>query len=128
MQFTGLAHVTLTVASVKKTKDFYESLLGIKIKPDDEWSFSLSAVGIPCWFVEWGKHPDDRFDETRIGLDHIAFRVLDYSTLKELENRLITMKVATKGIEKFAGKYPYIAFRDPDNIQTEFFIDEEVAP
>lgn len=40
-----------------------------------------------------------------------------------------TMKaygIAHAGLQRFAGKYPYVAFRDPDNIQTEFFIPEEL--
>ena len=36
------------------------------------------------------------------------------------------MKVETAGLQRFAGKYPYVCFRDPDNIQTEFFISEEL--
>ena len=36
------------------------------------------------------------------------------------------MGVNNAGLERFAGKYPYVAFRDPDNIQTEFFIVKEL--
>ncbi len=126
LTFDGIAHTTLTVSDISVTRSFYEKLFQLKIKMDDTNSFSLLSVGIPCWFVQWQELAKDRFDEKRIGLDHIAFHVKSMTDLKLLEHRLREMKVPTIGIEKFAGKYPYIAFRDPDNIQTEFFIPEEI--
>lgn len=124
---TGIDHATLTVSDIKKTKAFYEQLFDTTFETDDERSFSLLKVGIPCWFAQWEKqYPNDRFDERRIGLDHIAFHV---KTLPELETfiaRLKRMGVPNAGLERFAGKYPYVAFRDPDNIQTEFFLPEEI--
>lgn len=123
----GIAHTTLTVSDIKRTKRFYVELFETEFEMDDETSFSLLKVGIPCWFTQWKKqYPNDRFDERRIGLDHIAFEL---KTLEELENiikRLDEMGIKNAGLEKFTGKYPYVAFRDPDNIQTEFFIPKEM--
>lgn len=123
----GIDHVTLTVSDINQTKDFYEQLFQTKLEKDNENSFSLLAVDIPVWFVQWkNRHPNDKFDETRIGLDHIAFSL---DTVKELEKfvaRLKDMGVKTEGLQKFAGKFPYVAFRDPDNIQTEFFISKDL--
>ena len=123
----GIAHTTLTISDIQKTKKFYEELFETKFEMDDEKSFSLLKVGIPCWFVEWEKqYPKDRFDERRIGLDHIAFELKKLNGLKRVIERLDKMRVKNVGLERFAGKYPYVAFRDPDNIQTEFFIPEEM--
>ncbi|MEK7164121.1 MAG: VOC family protein, partial [Patescibacteria group bacterium] len=92
-----------------------------------ENSFNLLPVGIPVWFVQWEKqHPNDRFDEARIGLDHIAFHLETLEELQKFVDRLRKMKVETAGLQRFMGKYPYVCFRDPDNIQTEFFIPEEL--
>ena len=91
----------------------------------DERSFSLLQVGIPCWFVQWEKqYPNDRFDELRVGLDHVALRLKTLEELGRVIKRLDEMGVKNAGLERFAGRYPYVAFRDPDNIQTEFFIPE----
>ena len=121
----GVDHVTLTVSSINKTKDFYDQLFQTQFEKDDQNSFSLLSVDITVWFVQWEKqHPNDRFDETRVGLDHIAYHL---ETLEELEKfvvRLKEMGVSTAGVQKFTGKYPYVCFRDPDNIQTEFFISK----
>jgi glyoxylase I family protein len=123
----GLAHATLTVSDIERTKKFYEDLFDTTFEMDDEKVFSLVTVGIPVWFVQWSKQKSgDRFDETRIGLDHIAFKLENVSVLEKIIERLKDMGVETKGFQKFAGKYPYVAFRDPDNIQTEFFIPKEV--
>ncbi|OGG30036.1 hypothetical protein A2973_05330 [Candidatus Gottesmanbacteria bacterium RIFCSPLOWO2_01_FULL_49_10] len=94
---------------------------------DNKFSFSLLKVGIPCWFAQWKKqHVKDRFDERRIGLDHIAFKLLTLKELQQVIERLSKMGVKNAGLERFAGKYPYVAFRDPDNIQTEFFIPKKL--
>lgn len=123
----GIAHTTLTVSNVKATEAFYERLFGVKLPMDNANSFSLQSVGIPCWFVQWNKHKKgDRFDETRIGLDHIAFKLDSVEELQRVIKRLDEMEVKNAGLERFADKYPYVAFRDPDNIQTEFFIPKEL--
>lgn len=122
----GIAHTTLTVSDIQRTKKFYEELFEIELGMDDERSFGLLKVGIPCWFVQWEKqYPNDRFDELRVGLDHIAFELKTLEELERVIKRLDEMGTKNAGPERFAGKYPYVAFRDPDNIQTEFFIPKE---
>ncbi len=123
----GLAHITITVGDLARTKEFYEDLFQTKFNYDNKISFSLLKVGIPCWFrVHKTSIKGETFDEKRVGLDHVAFKLETLEELKEIIGRLKTMKVKTRGLQRFAGKYPYVAFRDPDNIQTEFFIDKKL--
>jgi len=122
----GLAHVTLTVSDVTKTKAFYETLFATPLPMDNPHSFSLLNVGIPCWFVQWEKNTPDRFNEKRVGLDHIAFKLETLAELEKITAKLTEMGVPTAGLERFAGIYPYVCFRDPDNIQTEFFIPKQL--
>ena len=123
----GIAHATLKVSDITRTKEFYETLFETDLEMDNKNSFSLLKVGIPCWFVQWNSQIiNDKFDESRIGLDHIAFELKTQDELEKVVNRLKEMGVKTAGLEKFAGKYPYVCFRDPDNIQTEFFIPKEL--
>jgi glyoxylase I family protein len=122
----GIAHVTLTVSDVLATKQFYEDLFETEFPMDDDKSFSLKKVGIPCWFVQWKTKTSDKFDEKKVGLDHIAFKLQTLEALNEVVSKLKTMNVETAGLQRFSGKYPYVAFRDPDNIQTEFFIPKEL--
>ena len=127
MNRKGIDHVTLTVSDLKRTKSFYEQLFQTKFTKHKPNSFNLLPVKIPVWFVQWEKqHPNDRFNETRIGLDHIAFHLETIKDLQKFVARLKSMGVKTAGLERYHGKYPYVAFRDPDNIQTEFFIPKEL--
>lgn len=119
----GIAHVTLTVSDINRTRKFYEQLFDTKITVDNKYSFCLLEISIPCWFVQWPKNKAKGvFNEERIGLDHIAFELKTIKELKKVIERLNKMKVKNAGLEYFANKYPYVCFRDPDNIQMEFFI------
>jgi catechol 2,3-dioxygenase-like lactoylglutathione lyase family enzyme len=65
--------------------------------------------------------PDDRFNEFRIGLDHLAFTAPDEEALHALANRLIAAGVETQGVETYHAGNLYVAFRDPDNIRLEYW-------
>jgi catechol 2,3-dioxygenase-like lactoylglutathione lyase family enzyme len=66
--------------------------------------------------------PDDRFNEFRIGLDHLSFTAPDESALQSLAERLLAAGVETKGVETYHTGNKYVAFRDPDNIQLEYWL------
>jgi len=70
-----------------------------------------------------GTAPDDRFSERRIGVDHLAFGVDAREDLERLEGALRGAGVETAGIEHDAVlDKDYVAFRDPDNVQWEFYM------
>jgi catechol 2,3-dioxygenase-like lactoylglutathione lyase family enzyme len=70
-----------------------------------------------------GTADDDRFSERRIGVDHLAFAVDDRSTLDQLVERLQAEGVETVGVEHDPVlDKDYVAFRDPDNVQWEFYM------
>ena len=63
----------------------------------------------------------DRFDETRVGLDHLAFGVADRAELDEWVAHFNEMGVENTGvIEAHYGDT--VVFRDPDNTQLELFV------
>lgn len=68
--------------------------------------------------------PDgDRFSERRIGIDHLAFGVDDRATLDGLVGSLSEEGVETAGVEHDSVlDKDYVAFRDPDNVQWEFYM------
>ena len=70
-----------------------------------------------------GTPDDDRFDERRIGIDHLAFGVDDRARLDELVERLRAEGSETVGVEHDSVlDKDYVAFRDPDNVQWEFYM------
>ena len=63
------------------------------------------------------------FDERRTGLDHIGMAVPDRADLDVWAARLDGLGVPHNGVNDTDHLLPYSAlvFRDPDNIQLEFF-------
>ncbi len=69
-----------------------------------------------------GTPENDRFSEYRIGADHLAFPVPGREALEAAVEVLRGAGIDTQGIENdpLLGK-EYVAFRDPDNTQWEFY-------
>jgi glyoxylase I family protein len=67
----------------------------------------------------------DAFDETRVGLDHLAFAVSSVEELDSWAQRFSDAGVTFSPVAS-ANSIPGVAvlvFRDPDNIQLELFFD-----
>jgi len=127
MDTPGLNHIILTVADVARSRAFYGDVLGFPITiieedPDKSFFFSVGDVQIFV-FPSRQPIPGDRFSEFRIGLDHLAFTAPSKEALDKLADTLLAAGVATKGVEQFihTGNW-YVAFRDPDNIQLEYWL------
>ena len=127
LQIRGVHHIVLTVCDPQRSAAFYEKVLGV-----DADFITDKVICIPCGsFLLCLQHPpqqglpNDRFDENRLGLDHIGFSVASHQQLQELLAVLQELKIPTAGIEYDPdGKSDYICFRDPDNIQVEFYVGD----
>ena len=129
LQINGIHHIVLTVSDPERSARFYENILGVKA------DFATEAVQcIPCGsFLLCLQRPPikalpgDRFDENRLGLDHIGFSV---KSRQQLQGQLLVFNeynVATAGIVYDPdGKSDYVCFRAPDNIQVEFYVGDYV--
>ncbi len=78
-------------------------------------------TGLPLCLVDHARDPD-AFDERRVGLDHLEFLVANRSDLDAWAAQLDELAITHSGVKE----PPYtsnamITFRDPDNIQLEFF-------
>lgn len=136
MQTSGFDHVDLTVSDIERSRRFYGDLLGFELTkiPDDypdpifagSCSFMVGGVEISL-LTHRETPPNDRFSEFRIGLDHLSFKAPDEAALHALAEKLIAAGVETKGVELYkpSGK-KYVSFRDPDNIQLEYWYDTPV--
>jgi glyoxylase I family protein len=122
METTGLNHIIMTIKDVKTSQAFYGDLLGFEINPiADGFFFRTGAVAI-FFFPSSHPIPGDRFNEFRIGLDHLSFTAPSEAALKSLAERLQAAGVDTKGVETYHTGNRYVAFRDPDNIQLEYWL------
>ncbi|MCG3212685.1 MAG: hypothetical protein FOGNACKC_06377 [Anaerolineae bacterium] len=119
-------HLTLTVTNLKRSLDFYTEVLGFQVAMELGPTRSILSNGSAM--VALGTAPDperaisgDRFDENRVGLDHLSFSL---GSRKELDQAvsLFDEKGIPHGEIKDLGEalgLCVLAFRDPDNIQLE---------
>ncbi len=63
----------------------------------------------------------DRFDENRVGLDHLSFSVSSRQALDEAARVLDEHGIPNGGVKDLGADFGLyiLAFRDPDNIQLE---------
>jgi glyoxylase I family protein len=127
METYGVDHVILTVSDAERSHAFYRELLGFNVTVMNEGAggtFYFMA-GSAWVFVNGSREPlaGDRFNEFRIGLDHLSFGAPSREALDAFAKKLIAAGVATNGVEEYkgTGNY-YVAFRDPDNIQLEYWL------
>jgi catechol 2,3-dioxygenase-like lactoylglutathione lyase family enzyme len=127
LQIRGIHHVVLTVSDPTRSAAFYEKILGVKAFPGDQKVKCISCASFLLCLQSPPNQPlpNDRFDENRLGLDHIGFSVGSHQQLVDLFVVLQELGVATAGIEFDPdGEGEYVAFRDPDNIQVEFYVGD----
>ncbi len=118
-------HLRLTVTDVGRSRAFYEEVLGFRHVMDLPAGVFLSngalGLGIGPSPAPERTPAGDRFDEARVGLDHLSFQV---ASREELERaaRLLDERGVPRGevtdLGDAFGLY-VLAFRDPDNIQLE---------
>ena len=122
---TGFHHVTLTVTDLGRSRAFYEGVLGLTVDQDFPGEKLRLRFGADARLVLVPPLPGtprgDRFTEYRVGLDHLAIGVTGRAELERLARRLRDAGVPADLHADRAGAVALLSFRDPDNIQLEFF-------
>jgi len=77
LQIRGVHHIVLTVSDVDRSTKFYEKVLGVE---SDWWNKRVGCIPCKTFLLCLQRHPkqafpNDRFEENRVGLDHIGFSV-----------------------------------------------------
>lgn len=125
MPTTGAVnHVALTVTNMARSRDFYQDLLGFEfimeygpkyLLSNGELILGLNPAPDPEQAI-----PNDRFTESRVGLDHISFNVESLEAMESARQWLDDNDVPRGEIRDLGDLGIYVmAFRDPDNIQLE---------
>ena len=130
----AIHHIRLTVTDIERSRKFYTELLGFQVAVEAPASHDPKSD--PSYPVLWGgvvmakgsyllglrpvAAKGDRFDEDRVGLDHLSFNVESRAALnaaiKLLDERGIT-RGEIRELTSFG--ICVVPFRDPDNIQLE---------
>ena len=121
---TGFHHITLNVTDLPRARAFYEGVLGFEVDQDFPGEKLRLRFGGGNRLVLVpplpGTPAGDRFSERRIGLDHIAIGVAGRAELDQLAEALRSGGVVADLHYDPIGP-ALVTFRDPDNIQWEFF-------
>jgi glyoxylase I family protein len=120
----GVHHVALTVSDVARSAQFYTDLLGFQKLMDFG---PRILVGNGSVIIGLTPPPDpsqaiqgDRFNENRLGLDHLSFSVASRADLENAVNLLDEHGVGHGEITDLDGLgITILSLRDPDNIQIE---------
>jgi glyoxylase I family protein len=126
-------HLGFTVRDVERSAAWYVEVLGFRraggyTAPDGaRRKVFLRHDGLDArlGLTQHGDGGGDPFDETRIGLDHLAFAVADRAALDDWAVRLDAAGVVHSPVAP-ANSIPgaaVLVFRDPDHIQLEFFYE-----
>lgn len=117
-------HLTLTVTDRDRSRDFYTSVLGFQFLMEFGPKYLLSN-GSVILALNLSPDPahaitDDKFDENRVGLDHVSFNVGSHDVLVQASQLFDERGISRGEIKDLADLGLYVlAFRDPDNIQLE---------
>ena len=126
----SIAHVRLTVTDIERSRQFYESVFGWPVLievPENadeatrsQLSFLYGGVIYDLGGTLLGLRPvaNDRFDENRTGLDHIAFRLGSKDELDSAAAHLDAVGVGHEPVKDIGPSF-ILEFRDPDNIALE---------
>jgi glyoxylase I family protein len=117
----GITYVGLSVRDAAASAAWYTALFDLR---EVEWEENPGWISVllyhPSGFaiglIQHRANDGSPFSEIRTGLDHVEFEVESEAELNAWRSRL-----DERGIGH-SGAFPHIVtFRDPDNIQLEFF-------
>ena len=125
--FPALTHVALTVTDLSVSVPWYEALLDAQpvidedTDPDMHHTVYLLGGGTLLGLHQHGKPaPAEKFNEFRVGLDHVAFGCAGRAELEKWATHLDELGIEHGDI-KDAHYGSGLSFRDPDGIALEFF-------
>ena len=134
IELGNIHHIRLTVTDIKRSREFYTELLGFDVaagapESDDPksdpsypvlWGGIVMAKGNYLLGLRPVAAKGDRFDEDRVGLDHLSFGLESRAALNAAIKVLDEHGVSHGDVRELTSfGICVLPFRDPDNIQLE---------
>ncbi len=124
-QTPGIHHIALRCINMETTKQFYQNTIGFTLALDtpDIIGFIAGPVIIVFKKAIPGQFSDSVFNPFNIGLDHIALACENEEELQRVAGALSDAGVENTGVKLDETlQKRYVAFKDPDRIQWEFYM------
>ena len=120
----GIHHISLRCRDMEVTKKFYQSTLGLTLGYESPTLNGFMAGQVFIGFRKAETQSDrDVFNPMNIGMDHIALACATEEELHRVAKGLKDAGVDNTGVktDETLNK-KYVAFKDPDRIQWEFYM------
>jgi catechol 2,3-dioxygenase-like lactoylglutathione lyase family enzyme len=132
-QPTRMGHLVLKVTDIRKSVEFYEEVVGLKVSDwiGDHMVFLRSGVDHhDLGLLQLPPTAIDRPVGDYVGIEHFSYRVESVEEIMQ-----ITEMLQQRGIEidrgpgrHGPGENTFIVFRDPDGNNVEFYSDMQQIP
>ncbi len=122
---TSIHHICLRSINFDVTKKFYRDILGFPLVVDTPELIIFSVAGIFLAFKKANPRNKEfsAFSPFEVGLDHIARTCESEDELHRFAKGLADAGVDNTGVKTDpALNKLYVAFKDPDKIQWEFYM------
>jgi glyoxylase I family protein len=125
-ELQGFSHIDLTVSECQAAAAWWQDVMGFIVlnrsrrETFEAWTL-IHSSGLVVSVVAHDAPLNGAFDERRVGLDHLGFKVADRDELDRWVAHFDAKGVSHSGVIDI-GFGPTVVFRDPDNIQLELFV------
>ena len=130
-EIMGISHIDLTVSDCERAAAWWQDVVGFTpVNRASGETFETRSLVHPSGIAVTVMTHDataetGAFDERRVGLDHLAFRVANLDELQRWVAHLEERGVPHTGILDI-GYGPTVVFRDPDHIPLEFYVHPRI--
>lgn len=135
IETTGVHHIRITVTDIDRSRAFYQDVLGFDVAaespghpsdpgvrddPAQLYGGVVFGVNGTLFGLRPVAEPGDRFDASRVGLDHVSFAVGSIDDLHAVAGRLTVAGVEHGEVKQLDGfGIAILSFSDPDGIHLE---------
>ncbi len=117
----GIHHINLRCSDLNAAKNFYQNIIGfhVVLETSELFAFPVGSV-----FIVFKKADDNaQFNPFTIGTDHLAIACESEEELNRVAKGLSDAGVENTGVKLDSTlQKQYVAFKDPDRIQWEFYM------
>jgi glyoxylase I family protein len=117
----GVHHINLRCTDLNNSKSFYRDIIGFPILIDADELFAFPVGNV---FIVFKKaDANTNFNPLTIGTDHVAIACESEEELNRFAKGLSDANVENTGVKTDPVlQKQYVAFKDPDRIQWEFYM------